>query len=176
MHIYKIKCRVSTGLYHVRRLELWVFIERRPSKAPLKDLDEVENQAGPDLHQRGVLLDDLHIKSGQRNYYYQRIEKCKYMNTGRDTHKAHLLNDVFCTHYLVVSKPYPIVCDGECEDVVDKRLTLRMVAWSGKRLQQKNTMSTTMTKLDVQPTQLSNKLMLVRTSNVIRLMLLTSIV
>lgn len=36
--------------YHVRRTEVWVFIERRPSKAPLKDLHEVKNKARPNLH------------------------------------------------------------------------------------------------------------------------------
>lgn len=39
--------------------------------------------------------------------------------------------------YLVVSKPNPVVCNGEGENMVHKRLTLRMVAWGGKGLQQK---------------------------------------
>lgn len=34
------------------------------------------------------------------------------------------------TNYLVVSKPYPVVCNGKREDMVHKRLTLRVVAWS----------------------------------------------
>lgn len=39
--------------------------------------------------------------------------------------------------YLVVSKPNPVICNGEGENMVHKRLTLRMVAWGGKGLQQK---------------------------------------
>lgn len=61
-------------------------------------------------------------------------------------------------HYLVVSKPYPIVCNGECEDVVHKRLTLRVVARGGKCLQQENFINTlNLKKVDKQPIQLSNK-------------------
>lgn len=41
------------------------------------------------------------------------------------------------TNYLVVSKPYPIICNGECEDMVHKRLTLGVVVWSRKRLTEK---------------------------------------
>lgn len=33
--------RARAEFYHIRRLEAWVFIECRPSKAPLKDLNEV---------------------------------------------------------------------------------------------------------------------------------------
>lgn len=60
-------------------------------------------------------------------------------------------------HYLVISEPYPVVCNSECEDMVHKRLTLRVVPWSGKRLGQKEAMSTCMFFFlkDVQRAQLS---------------------
>lgn len=38
--------------------------------------------------------------------------------------------DVDINNYLVVSEPYSVVHNGEREDVVHKRLTLRVVAWS----------------------------------------------
>lgn len=41
-------------------------------------------------------------------------------------------------YYLVVSKPYPLVCDGECEDMVHKRLTLRVIMRCRKCLKQEN--------------------------------------
>lgn len=62
-------------------------------------------------------------------------------------------------HYLVVSKPYPVFCNCECEDMVHERLTLRVVARSSKCLQKSNTMITFLEfkNSDIQPTQLSNK-------------------
>lgn len=38
--------------------------------------------------------------------------------------------DVDVNNYLVVSEPYSVVCNGKREDMVYKRLTLRVVAWS----------------------------------------------
>lgn len=38
--------------------------------------------------------------------------------------------DVDINNYLVVSEPYSVVCNGKREDMVHKRLTLRVVAWS----------------------------------------------
>lgn len=40
--------------------------------------------------------------------------------------------------YLIISEPYPVVCNGESEDMIHKGLTLRMVAGRGKSLQQEN--------------------------------------
>lgn len=40
--------------------------------------------------------------------------------------------------YLIISEPYPVVCNGESEDMIHERLTLRMVARCGKSLQQQN--------------------------------------
>lgn len=45
--------------HHVGRLEGWVLVEGGTPEAALEDLDEVENEARPDLHQRAVLLNDL---------------------------------------------------------------------------------------------------------------------
>lgn len=50
-----------TGAYQVRRLEVGIFVECRSTKAPLKDLDEVENEARPDFHQSGILLHNLNM-------------------------------------------------------------------------------------------------------------------
>ena len=49
--------------HHVRRLELWILIEGGTPEAPLEDLDEVENEARPDLHQRAVFLDNLEYRT-----------------------------------------------------------------------------------------------------------------
>lgn len=43
--------------------------------------------------------------------------------------------------YLIISEPYPVVCNGKSEDMIHKGLTLRMVAGSGKSLQQENVSS-----------------------------------
>lgn len=40
--------------------------------------------------------------------------------------------------YLIISEPYPVVCNGESEDMIHEGLTLRMVARCGKSLQQQN--------------------------------------
>lgn len=40
--------------------------------------------------------------------------------------------------YLIISEPYPVVCNGESKDVIHEGLTLRMVARCGKSLQQQN--------------------------------------
>ena len=45
--------------YHVGRLEVGILVEGWTPEAPLEDLDDVENEARPDLHQRAVLFNDL---------------------------------------------------------------------------------------------------------------------
>lgn len=40
--------------------------------------------------------------------------------------------------YLIISEPYPVVCNGESEDMIHEGLTLRMVTRCGKSLQQQN--------------------------------------
>lgn len=42
------------------------------------------------------------------------------------------------THYLVISEPYAVVCNGESEDMVHEGLTLWMVARGGESLQKEN--------------------------------------
>ena len=45
--------------YHVGRLEVGILVEGWTPEAPLEDLDDVEDEARPDLHQRAVLFNDL---------------------------------------------------------------------------------------------------------------------
>lgn len=54
-------------VYHIRRLKAWVLVKCGTSKAALENLDEIENKARADLHQRGILLNDL---STQENLLY----------------------------------------------------------------------------------------------------------
>lgn len=45
---------------------------------------------------------------------------------------------MWISSHLVVSKPYPVIYNAECEDMIHKRLTFRVVVRRWKCLQQKN--------------------------------------
>lgn len=49
-------------LYHIRGLKAWVLVKCGAPKAALENLDEMENKARADLHQRGILLNDLNTQ------------------------------------------------------------------------------------------------------------------
>jgi len=71
--------------YHVGGLEVWILIEGGTPEAALEDLDEVENETRPDLHQRAVLLDELEHRT--RAWYLGRGQaSCARMLTGRLAH------------------------------------------------------------------------------------------